>query len=236
MAGGAGNEMDFQYIQEQFGLDFSFLEYYRKDFVDGFLMTLEVSLFALLLALTIGTVIAVFRLSNVKPLEWLGTAYVEFFRNTPLVIQVFFFYFGLSSLKVNLSPFMVGSLGLAIYTGAFIAEVIRAGIQSVPKGQMEAARSSGLTYLQAMRYVILPQAFKIIIPPLGNQFINLVKNSSVLAIIAGGDLMYAADVAASEYDVFAIYLFVALLYLVITIPLSLLVNFLERRWSKQGSR
>lgn len=217
-------------------LDFSFLEGYEQDFIDGFLTTIEVSLFALVLSLALGTIIAVFRISGVKPLEWLGTAYVEFFRNTPLVIQVFFFYFGLSSIGIKLPVFLVGSFGLSIYTASYIAEVIRAGIQSVPKGQMEAARSSGLTYIQAMWYVILPQAFKLIIPPLGNQFINLVKNSSVLAIIAGGDLLYAADVAGADGgDITPFYILVAVLYLTVTIPLSLGVNYLERRWSKAGT-
>src|SRR5690606_16928720 len=99
---------------------------------------------------------------------------------------------------------------------------------------MEAARSSGFTYAQAMRYVILPQAFKVVIPPVGNQFLNLVKNSSVLAIIAGGDLMYAADEASVEYDVIPIYLVIALLYLMITIPLSIGIHYLERNWVTQG--
>ncbi|SEM92146.1 amino acid ABC transporter permease [Lihuaxuella thermophila] len=216
--------------------DFGFLEGYEQDFIDGFLTTIGVSLFALVLSLALGTVIAVFRISGVKPLEWFGTAYVEFFRNTPLVIQVFFFYVGLPALGIKLSAFLVGSFGLSIYTSSYIAEAIRAGIQSVPKGQMEAARSSGLTYIQAMQYVILPQAFKLIVPPLGNQFINLVKNSSVLAVIAGGDLLYAADVAGTEQDITPIYIFVAVLYLLLTIPLSLGVNYLERRWSKAGTR
>nr|WP_124728772.1 amino acid ABC transporter permease [Staphylospora marina] len=216
-------------------MDFDFLEYSGDDFVDGFLTTFQVSVVALVLALALGTVIAVFRISGAKTLEAFGTAYVEFIRNTPLVIQIFFFYAGLPSLGINLPTFWVGSLGLAIYTSAFIAEVIRAGIQAVPKGQMEAARSSGLSYVQAMWYVILPQAFKLIIPPLGNQFINLVKNSSVLAIIAGGDIMYVGDVVGAEIDITPVYLFVALLYLAMTIPLSLLVNFLERRWARTGA-
>jgi aspartate/glutamate/glutamine transport system permease protein len=216
-------------------LDFSFLEYSREDFVGGFMTTLEVSLVALLLSLALGTVIAVFRISGVRPLEWFGTSYVEFIRNTPLVIQVFFFYAGLPSVGIKLPTFWVGSLGLAIYTSSYIAEVIRAGIQSVPKGQMEAARSSGLTYIQAMWYVILPQAFKLIIPPLGNQFINLVKNSSVLAIIAGGDIMYVADSVGAEIDITPVYIFVAIMYLLLTIPLSLLVNFLEKRWARTGA-
>lgn len=199
-------------------------------------MTLSVSITALFLSLLIGIVIATFRFSRVTLLEWIGTAYVEFFRNTPIVIQVFFFYFGLASVSINLSKFTVGSLGLAIYTGAFIAEAIRAGILSIDPGQMEAARSSGLSYVQAMRYVILPQALKIVIPPVGNQFLNLVKNSSVLAIIAGGDLMYAADEASVDYDVIPIYIVIAILYLLITVPLSMVIHYLERRWATDRQR
>jgi len=217
-------------------VDFSFVVDYQQEFIDGFLTTIGVSLFALGLSLVIGTMVAVFRISQVRVLEWIGTAYVEFIRNTPLVIQVFFFFFGLPSVGIKLSAFMVGSLGLAIYTSSYIAEAIRAGIQAVPRGQMEAARSSGLTYIQAMRHVILPQAFKLTIPPLGNQFLNLVKNSSVLAIIAGGDILYAADVAGAEQDMTPILIFVGILYLVLTIPLSLLVNFLEKRLAGKEAR
>lgn len=217
-------------------MDFSFVVDYQQEFIDGFLTTIGVSLFALGLSLVIGTMVAVFRISQVRVLEWIGTAYVEFIRNTPLVIQVFFFFFGLPSVGIKLSAFMVGSLGLAIYTSSYIAEAIRAGIQAVPRGQMEAARSSGLTYIQAMRHVILPQAFKLTIPPLGNQFLNLVKNSSVLAIIAGGDILYAADVAGAEQDMTPILIFVGILYLVLTIPLSLLVNFLEKRLAGKEAR
>lgn len=211
-------------------MDFSFLDVYRESFINGFLTTLFVSMTALILSLGIGIIIALMRFSRVGVLEWAGTAYVEFFRNTPLVIQIFFFYFGLASIGINLSKFTVGSFGLAIYTGAFIAEAIRAGIQSIDRGQMEAARSSGFSYVQAMRYVILPQALKVVVPPIGNQFLNLVKNSSVLAIIAGGDLMYAADEAAVEYDVIPIYLVIAAFYLMLTIPISIGIHFLERRW------
>jgi len=217
-------------------VDFSFVVDYQQEFIDGFLTTIGVSLFALGLSLVIGTMVAVFRISQVRVLEWIGTAYVEFIRNTPLVIQVFFFFFGLPSVGIKLSAFMLGSLGLAIYTSSYIAEAIRAGIQAVPRGQMEAARSSGLTYIQAMRHVILPQAFKLTIPPLGNQFLNLVKNSSVLAIIAGGDILYAADVAGAEQDMTPILIFVGILYLVLTIPLSLLVNFLEKRLAGKEAR
>ncbi|EPR29500.1 Glutamine transport system permease protein glnM [Geobacillus sp. WSUCF1] len=140
---------------------------------------------------------------------------------------------GLPAVGIRFDSFTAGTLGLMVYTAAFIAEAIRSGIQAVPKGQMEAARSSGLTYLQAMRYVILPQAVKIVIPPLGNQFINLVKNSSVLGVIAGLDLMYYGDLISSKtFVTFDVYIFVALFYLVLTIPLSLGVGYLERRLLK----
>lgn len=216
--------------------DFDFVFEYQDEFIDGFLTTISVSLLALILSLVIGTVIAVFRISQVRALEWFGTAYVEFIRNTPLVIQIFFLFFGLPSIGIELSAFTVGSLGLAIYTSSFIAEAIRAGIQAVPRGQMEAARSSGLTYVQAMWYIILPQAFKLTIPPLGNQFLNLVKNSSVLAIIAGGDILYVADVIGAEQDMTPILMFTGVLYLLLTIPLSLFVNYLEKRFAVKETR
>ncbi|ELK42788.1 glutamine ABC transporter permease, partial [Brevibacillus agri BAB-2500] len=137
--------------------------------------------------------------------------------------------------RIVLAPFVAGTLGLTVYTAAFIAETIRAGIQAIPKGQMEAARSSGLTYNQAMRYIILPQAIKVVIPPMGNQFINLVKNSSVLGVIAGLDLMYFGDlISADTFVTFDVYIFVAVFYLILTLPLSLLVGYLERRLA--GSR
>jgi len=204
-------------------------DYYLK----GYITTIQASLLALVGAFLIGVIIAVFRIAPLKPLNWIGTAYVEFIRNTPLLIQVFVFYAGLPAFNIQLDGFQAGTIGLAVYTGAFIAEAIRAGIQAVPRGQMEAARASGLSYLQAMRFIILPQAIKVVIPPLGNQFINLVKNSAVLGIIAGMDLMYHGDlVNSSTFDPFSTYIFVGLFYLTLTIPLSLFVGYLERRLAR----
>jgi putative glutamine transport system permease protein len=120
-----------------------------------------------------------------------------------------------------------------VYTGSFIAEAIRAGIMSVPKGQTEAALASGLTYLKTMRHVILPQAIKIVIPPLGNQFINLIKNSSILTVFAGFDLMYYGDIISSEtYKTFSTFIFVAMFYLLLTFPLSYAVGRIERRLAR----
>ncbi len=203
---------------------------YNGEYIGGLITTLQISVISLIASLLLGTVIAIFCISPFRTLVIIGRVYIEFIRNTPLLIQIFFFYFGLPSLGIQLSAFIAGTLGLTVYTAAFISEAIRAGINSIPKGQMEAARASGLTYIQAMRYVVLPQAFKIVIPPLGNQFINLVKNSSLLGVIAGMDLMYHADIISTNtFKTFETYILVAVFYLTITVPLSILVNWLERR-------
>jgi len=203
----------------------------RSDqFFSGLAITLQVSLLALVLALAIGVIVAVLRVIENPVTQFIGKWYVEFFQNTPLVIQVFFFYQGLPSLGISLSEFTCGTLGLGIYTGAYIAEVFRAGIQSIPRGQWEAARSQGFTYLQTMGYIILPQALRVALPPLGNQVVNLVKNSAILSTIAVADLMYNANLVSAEtFIVFEVYIFAALLYLTLTIPLSALVEYLERR-------
>ncbi|MFJ8234857.1 amino acid ABC transporter permease [Ureibacillus sp. NPDC094379] len=216
-------------------LDFTILSENWDMFFEGFKNTLFVSFLALIGSFILGTILAVFRIAPIKPLNWIGSIYVEFIRNIPLLIILFFIFTGLPVFEIRLSGFVAGTLALMIYTAAFIAEAIRAGILSVPKGQMEAARSSGLTYTQAMAHVILPQAIKIVIPPLGNQFINLVKNSSILTIVAAGELMYQGDLISSRtYVIFDVYIFVAILYLVITLPLSYGVNRLEKRLAKSN--
>ncbi|UUZ81002.1 amino acid ABC transporter permease [Paenibacillus sp. P26] len=198
----------------------------------GFGNTVKASLIALIASFVLGAIIAVFRIAPFKPLNWIGTVYVEFIRNIPLLLIVLLFFLGSPALHLPLDGFEAGTIGLTIYTASFIAEAIRAGIQAVPRGQMEAARSSGLTYMQAMNHVILPQAIKIVIPPLGNQFLNLVKNSSVLGVIAGLDLMYYADLVSTKtFVTFDVYIFVALFYLVLTIPISFGVRYLEKRLS-----
>jgi aspartate/glutamate/glutamine transport system permease protein len=211
-------------------LDFSILTNNIDSFLEGLKITIIASLIALLCSFILGILIAVMRIAPFKLLNWFGTAYVEFIRNIPVLVIVFFTY-----LAGNFSGIVAGTIVLTVYTAAFVAEAIRAGIMSVPIGQMEAARSTGLNYGQAMRIVILPQAIKIVIPPLGNQFINLVKNSSLLAVVAGGDLMYQGDlISAKTYVTFDTYIFVALFYLILTIPLSLGVGFLEKRMARSN--
>ncbi|WP_090819391.1 amino acid ABC transporter permease [Paenibacillus sp. yr247] len=214
--------------------DFSIFTDYFDIYMKGFLNTILASIIALIGSFILGAIIAIFRISTVKTLRWIGTVYVEFIRNIPLLLVVFVFFYGLPSMGIILSGFTCGTIGLTVYTASFIAEAIRAGIMSVPKGQSEAARSSGLTYIQTMWHVVLPQAIKIVIPPLSNQFINLVKNSSVLGVFAGLDLMYFGDQIASEtYATFDTYIFVAVLYLILTLPLSYTALRLERRLARQ---
>ncbi|MCY9531948.1 MULTISPECIES: amino acid ABC transporter permease [Paenibacillus] len=213
-------------------INFSILSEHLDRYLIGLGGTLAASLISLVASFILGAIIAVFRITPVKPLQWLGTIYVEFIRNIPLMLIAFFTLVGLPLvIGTVLIPFVAGLTALTVYTSAFIAEVIRAGIQAIPKGQMEAARSSGLTYTQAMWHIILPQAVKLVIPPLGNQFLNLVKNSSIFTVLSATDIMYQADLINSDtFDTFSTYIFAAMFYLVLTIPLSFGIRYLEHKY------
>ncbi|MFC6170527.1 amino acid ABC transporter permease [Loigolactobacillus jiayinensis] len=201
-------------------------------FWSGFLFTLGSSILALIGSLIVGTVFALLEISERKWVRIIGRVYVEIFRNIPLLVITMFFYVVIPMFIANVNGFTAGTIGLTIYTSAFIAETIRAGIEAVDPGQMEAARSNGLSYLQAMTHIVFPQAIKITIPPLGNQFINLVKNSSVLAFVAGFDLMYQGNlIASTTFDTSNTYLAVGLLYLILTLPLSYFMRYLEKKWA-----
>lgn len=206
---------------------------FSADFVSGFKYTIYASLLALVFSLIIGTLMAILQLSHNWIIRSLAKAYVAFFRNIPLLIIVMFFYVVAPMYFYSFDGFQAGTIGLTIYTSAFIAETVRSGIQTVPNGQMEAGLSSGFSYAETMRYIVLPQAFKIVVPPLGNQFINLIKNSSILAMVAGLDLMYQGDlIASTTFNTFDTYIIVGLFYLILTLPLSYLMNYLDKNWSK----
>ena len=177
-------------------------------FWEGFGVTLQVVVAGLLLSLVLGTLLGVFSTTRSRVLRAISRVYVEFYQNTPLPVQVLFMYMaGPQFLQavtgadrpVRIAPFVLGFLGVGLYHAAYISEVIRTGIEAVPRGQMEAAQSQGFTRAQAYWYIVLPQTFKIILPPLCNQALNLVKNTSVLALVAGGDLMYRSDNFVSLY-------------------------------------
>lgn len=205
--------------------------------LQGLATTIEVSIAAFILALAIGTIVATLRVAPSNALRAAGGAYVEFFRNIPLLVQIFFLFFALPSIGIKLSAFTCGVIGLGVYTGAFIAEAIRSGILGISKGQLEAATASGMSYTQAMRLVILPQAFRTVIPPLGNQTLNLIKNSSLVSTIAVTDILHAADSIGSQTFAYSsAYMGAALLYLLLTLPSAFGVNWLERRLSIPAGR
>lgn len=206
------------------------------NFSSGFLRTLQVAILALALSLIIGVIIGILSTAHNGVLRAIARVYVEFFQNIPLVIQIFFMYNGLAMAGLVLSEFTIGVVGVGLYHGAYIGEVVRAGILSVPKGQQEAAYSQGFGYTQTMRYIILPQMVKSILPPLTNQAVNLIKNTSVLAIIAGADLMYAADSYASySLNYGPPYVFAGLLYFLLCFPLATFSRKYEEKLKKNDS-
>lgn len=199
-------------------------------FAEGFGYTVLASILSLALALALGIVFGVLGTTHNKLLKAINRVYVEFIQNTPLVIQVFFVYNGLPHLGVMIPVLTVGVLAVGIYHGAYIAEVVRAGIQSIHRGQMEAALAQGFSFWEAMRYVILPQAARVVLPPLTNQAVSLIKNTSVLAMVAGGDLMYRADSWSADNIYYGpAYVTVGLLYLALCFPLAQFARYLERK-------
>lgn len=198
----------------------------------GFLTTISLSLLAGLLAFSLGTLLAGFRVSPFPPLRALGAVYVEIFRNTPLTVVWFFMVFALPLLDVTLPTFFVaGVVALGLYTAAFVCESVRSGINSVSAGQAEAARAIGLTFTQTLSLVVLPQAFRTVVPPLGNVWIAMVKNSSIGAAFAITELTAVATRLVNTYpaDVIMVFAGSATGYLLITIPSGLLLGVVERR-------
>ena len=199
-------------------------------FADGFVRTLYISMLGLVFTLLIGVVVGVLLCGKNRVVLAVSRGYMSFFQNTPLVIQVFIYYNVLPKLGIYLDVVTIGVMGLALYTGAYAADIVHSAIKAVPTGQMEAASSQGFSYIQAMVYIILPQAVKIGLPPMTNQAVNLIKNSSVLAVIAGGELMYRADTWSGDNLIYGpTFVMTGVLYLIICLPVSLLARWLERR-------
>ncbi|MFO7820012.1 MAG: ectoine/hydroxyectoine ABC transporter permease subunit EhuC [Halanaerobacter sp.] len=196
----------------------------------GAVVTIKVSSLSVLMGIVLGTILGLSRVSKSKLLKNTAKAYIEFFRGTPLLIQLFILYFGLPNLGIKLSPYFAAVLGLGLNSGAYVGEIVRSGINSINKGQMEAARSLGMSYAQAMRYVVLPQAIKRVVPPLGNEFIALLKNSSLVSVISVKDLTRQSRLVNSRtYQTFLIYILAAVIYFCMTFVLTRLVNYVERR-------
>lgn len=198
----------------------------------GLQVTLYIFLIAILLGFLIGLVIALLRLAPLKILNWIAKAYVDAIRGTPFIVQLFFIYFGINSLQViSLNSTTAGIITVAINAGAYFAEIIRAGIQSIDKGQTEAARSIGFTSAQTMRYIVLPQAFRRMLPTITNQSIISLKDTSLLSVIGIADLTQQGQIQASAtFEAFKIWLAVGVIYFIIIYLLTLLANFVERRF------
>ncbi len=199
--------------------------------IGGYATTLKLSAGAMALALAIGVLVASVRVWGGRIGSAAGGAYVEFFRNTPLLVQLFFYavLFAPANLGLSRDPVVVALVGLSVYTGAYVTEVIRSGILSVDQRQSEAARSLGLSQVQTLRRVVLPQAFRTVIPPLGNLSIALVKNTAVASAIGALELLQAGSIVSSRTFRLEPLVGVVVAYLSITIPLAILTGHLERR-------
>lgn len=209
------------------------------ELLKGMVLTVKISLLSAAIALGLGTALGLARLSHFRPLRWVATCYVEFFRNTPLLVQLFFWYFALPKLLPDAGrewlfslqyEFWVAVFGLAAYTSSFMAEVIRAGLQSIPKGLLEAAYSSGLTYFQVLTRVILPLAFRAIIPPLGSEFLNNMKNSSLAMVVGVADLTWQSQqIESLTFRGFEATTAATVLYLSLSLIISGVLNTVNRR-------
>jgi polar amino acid transport system permease protein len=202
----------------------------------GALTTIHLSLLTLLLSLAVGILGAVCRLSRIGWLRRPATWYVELVRNTPLLVQLFFIYFGLGQLSIDVPNYLAALIGLVLNNGAYLTEIVRAGIEAIPRSQHDASVSLGMSYVQRMRYVIFPQAFRVIYPPLGNQFISIILFSSLVSVIAVEDLALRGKMIISRnFRSFETYIVVTGLYVVMTLAISVTLKLMGRRLFRQAA-
>ncbi|ULQ58563.1 amino acid ABC transporter permease [Brucepastera parasyntrophica] len=225
-------------------MNFSFLQKYWSYYLIGAKNTVLLAILAVIFGVFLGMILAVLRISKNRGLRFFGTAYVEFIRGTPLLVQLFIIYYGLQAigiripdvpfmsklLGINFADFMAGVITMGINSAAYVCEIFRSGIQSIDKGQSEAARSLGLSYPKTLVYIIIPQAVRNVLPALGNEFVVVIKESSIVSIIGIADLMYKANtVRGNTFQPFEPLLVAALVYFMLTFPLSKLLAHVERR-------
>ena len=199
-------------------------------FVEGLRTTVALTLLSFVAAFAIGLVVAAFRVSPVPPLRWVGTFYVETVRNIPLPVLFVLMYFGVTKIGIRYGEFTTAVIVLSAYTGAFLGETIRAGINTVARGQADAARALGLTFPAVLRVIVLPQALRAVVAPIGNIFIALTKNSSIASTISVAELTFVANFVGNlTAQYVAVFLGTAIAYLLLTLPSGLLFGVLERR-------
>ena len=199
----------------------------------GALMTIKITAVAVSCGFIIGLIVSLARMSNFVIIRLIAKCYVDVIRGTPMLVQIFMIYFALPQIiGTRIDPYVAACAACSINSGAYLSEIFRAGIQSVDKGQMEAGRSLGLSWWQTMRFIIIPQAFKASIPPLGNEFIAMLKDSSLVSVIGFEELMRRGQlIIAKTYAATEIWGTVAIIYLCMTIPISRLVAYLERKYN-----
>ena len=200
--------------------------------LQGAVVTIQITIMSVGCGFLIGMIASLANMSRFKPIRLLVKCYVELFRGTPLLVQIFMIYFALPMvIGHRIDPYVAAVTACSINSGAYVSEIFRAGIQSIDKGQMEAGRSLGLTWGQTMRHIVMPQAFKAIIPPLGNEFIAMMKDTSLVSVIGFEELTRRGQlIIARTYGSFEIWSAVAIIYFIMTLSISQLVGYLERRY------
>ena len=213
-------------------MDISSLNKVIPVLIQGTRITLLLTCFSIVIGCVIGTIIAMFKTSSLKVLSLIGKFYTWILRGTPLLLQLYVFYYGLPALGITLTPTQAAILGLSLNSGAYIAEIIRGGILAIDKGQFEASKALGLTYGQTMRRIILPQAIRVVIPPCGNEFIAMIKDTSLVSVITMEELLRKAQLLVSASgDAVTPYLFAGILYLLMTTVFTGLFSKIEKKLS-----
>jgi polar amino acid transport system permease protein len=221
----------FSFLHVNYTWNWGAVYKYRQKFIQGWLATVFVSVASLGLSVAIGLFFALARRSAFLPLRYFSQLYVELVRGTPLLVQILIFFYVVADAFGVSNRYVVGVLTLSFFSGAYIAEVIRAGIESVGKSQLESAKAIGLTRVQTFRYVVFPQAFRQTLPPLAGQFVSLIKDSSLLSIIAISEFtLNAREVNSYTFSTLESYIPLAVGYLILTLPVSLLTRRLEQRF------
>jgi polar amino acid transport system permease protein len=217
-------------------LDFSPVWVGWRELAHGTLLTIEIAAGAIVLGCVVGLAVGLGRLEPRRRLLYAAcTAYVSFIRGTPLLVQLFLWFFGLPHFGINLPAFFCGVVGMGMYSGAYVSEIVRGAIQSIDRGQMEAARSLGMPSRMAMREIVIPQAVVRMIPPLGNEFIALIKNSSLVSLLTIADVMHEGQkIISTSYRSLEVYLVIALIYFVLTNLTGLALRGAERRLGAGG--
>lgn len=225
----------FSFKKLEYNIRLETIYQFRYKFITGFIMTIVISVFSLLLSLIIGTFFAFSSKSKFLPLYYLSKTYVEVIRGTPLLVQIYVFFYIIATAFNLENRYVLGVIILSIFTGAYITEIIRAGIESIDKSQIETSRALGFSDFQRYRFIVIPQVIKRILPPLAGQFVSLVKDSSLLSVIAISELTKnVLEVDSINFATFENYIALAILYMLLTMPISYISKKLERKFSYEA--